>query len=1336
MSTRPKIVLLGMLTKMPVGGVAWLVGHYVLGFERLGFDVHYVEAHARTPSMFVGEGDDGTDQAAAYLARIMTRFGLHDRWAFHALHADGRCVGMSDNQLADLYRDAALIINMHGGTVPLPEHSAGGKLALLSTDPVELELEVERDEQGAIDFLEAHVAYFTWGLNHGNPDCRVPWDERFPFVPSAPPVLLDHWADGVIAPDAPMTTIGNWRQDWRSVSYKGERYGWSKHEEFLKVIDLPDRVSGGLELALSSATDDDRAMLRDHGWRIVDGLAVSQDMDDYRAYIQRSLGEFTVAKDQNVRFRSGWFSERSACYLAAGRPVITQDTGFGSTLPTGCGLLTFSDVEAAATAISDTRAHPERHRRAAREIAQEHLSYDVVLPAMLDHLGLPVPNRRTRVPAARGESSIPAELCVVPTSRRPLILEAHAERTILNQRIPALSTEAMRPRVSVVMVVLDNPAVTRMAAESILADTRPDMELVIVDNGSQLLARHYLSVLSARQTRVRVLRNDENLGFAAGANQGLAVTAGDVIVLVNNDIVAPPGWLDMLVNELDDPAIGLVGPVTNRCGNEAEIAVAYATYSEMTSMAHARARQPHALFDIPVATMFCLAMRRTTYESVGALDERFEFGLFEDDDYSRRVRDKGFRVVCAPHVFVHHFGEASLGQMAAEGRYGALFEANRRRFEEKWCAPWRSHERTPRAEYTALVARVIEAMERTIPEGATVAVVSKGDDAMVAQSAVRIRHFPCTPGGDYIGHHPADDADALAHLATQRASGASHLVIPATSRWWLTHYRGFARHLHDDHTLLLDEAETGLIYYLKPTATTPKGPHRSTGSVEPTYLGPLADDMSVERKLAQMSARLETMEELLDDLQHPQAVGPVDPHVAQLQSMRELIRREVPWGCSVLVAGASGGELIGPPGRPTIWFDLQCAHRIEGDSDGLDCECAVARLEAQRANGAEFVLVASEVITASTGPTLLADHLVGYYAVAASVSSTLLFDVRARRQDLRGWSRTLPEVTARIANLLAHDVAVLDWTRLNLLGQLGQLNVFTSASDTDLPYIDHSVPIVLVDHPEKRHEAERVAGAVVISVGVDLRPVSMDCRVVDATLEQRLAKPLTIDVVLTTSAPDPRWLEHVHQALSDQVIGCIATADSAASRTGDVVLILEPGVLPLPGGLDAAIALLGRGDIGAVAGRLLDADGVLISAGVTVFSDGSWSGTARGHDDIAAPWHNYVRDTPGGAGMLALTRAAFDDAWGRGTVPVTTVDWSASVWAAGHRVTYQPEALFVQTDMTHANRIGRASGDWNMVIARLPKNPGGATDQHTWRTQMATHDVSGCWHDLVEVAVR
>jgi hypothetical protein len=385
--TRAPIVVLGAMTRYPVAGIVWLTIQYVLGFRKLGYDCYYVESHGGTPRAFVVDGDDGADGAAGFLARLMARFDLSDRWAFHALHTTGRCYGLSEGELSRLYASAALIVNLHGATMPRPEHAATGRLVYVGTDPVLIEMQLFEGAPQAYALLEPHAAFFTWAGNYGGGDCRLPVAERFVFQPTRQPLLLDVWrSDGSTGRDR-FTTIAGWKQLWREVTFGGETYHWSKHFEFLKFLALPSRCRGAFELALSGYEPSDRLLLEEHGWDVVDAAALSEDVDGYRDYIRESCGEFTVAKDQNVRFRTGWFSDRSAAYLAAGRPVVTQDTGFGSILPTGCGLFAFSTLPEAAAAVDAIVSDYERHRQAARAIATEYFDHAVVLPALLNACG-------------------------------------------------------------------------------------------------------------------------------------------------------------------------------------------------------------------------------------------------------------------------------------------------------------------------------------------------------------------------------------------------------------------------------------------------------------------------------------------------------------------------------------------------------------------------------------------------------------------------------------------------------------------------------------------------------------------------------------------------------------------------------------------------------------------------------------------------------------------------------------------------------------------------------------------------------------------------------------
>lgn len=382
-----KIVLLGMMTKMPVAGVVWQTAHYLVGLRRLGYDVYYVEAHARTPSMLMERPeDDGTARAAAFIDTVCRRFDLAGKWAYHALHEpDAPVLGMSDTALRSLYREAHVIINLHGGTLPLPEHYATGRLVYLETDPVQLQIELYENNPETIAFLEPHCAFFTFGENYGRPGCGLPVSTRFKFYPTRQPVVLDFWNHLGIPPGDKFTTIGNWEQRWREVIFRGETYYWSKHHEFMKVIDLPARLAGKatLELALASYDAETEAMLRGKGWYVTPAEEISWDADLYRTYITRSRGEFTVAKDQNVRLRSGWFSDRTATYLAAGRPVVVQDTGFGDVLPTGKGLLTFRTIEEAAAAVEAISTDYVAHAAATSAIAHDYFDAVIVLSQLL-----------------------------------------------------------------------------------------------------------------------------------------------------------------------------------------------------------------------------------------------------------------------------------------------------------------------------------------------------------------------------------------------------------------------------------------------------------------------------------------------------------------------------------------------------------------------------------------------------------------------------------------------------------------------------------------------------------------------------------------------------------------------------------------------------------------------------------------------------------------------------------------------------------------------------------------------------------------------------------------
>jgi GT2 family glycosyltransferase len=260
------------------------------------------------------------------------------------------------------------------------------------------------------------------------------------------------------------------------------------------------------------------------------------------------------------------------------------------------------------------------------------------------------------------------------------------------QRMDRAIVAATR-RVSIIIVTYKNLELSQLCLESLLRNTtHPDYELIVVDNDSRDGTANYLRYMQERHERIKVIINDDNRGFAAANNQGLAIATGQDLVLLNNDTVTPRGWLAPLLKHLRYSGIGLVGPVTNFVGNEAKIEVPYNKVEEMEAFAREHMRA-HAgqVFDIGVLAMFCVAMRREVYEQVGPLDETFGIGMFEDDDYSNRIKALGYRVVCAEDSFVHHFGQAAFKKLIETGEYHEIWAKNQAYYEQKW-GKWKQHE--------------------------------------------------------------------------------------------------------------------------------------------------------------------------------------------------------------------------------------------------------------------------------------------------------------------------------------------------------------------------------------------------------------------------------------------------------------------------------------------------------------------------------------------------------------------------------------------------------------------------------------------------------------------
>jgi GT2 family glycosyltransferase len=373
-----------------------------------------------------------------------------------------------------------------------------------------------------------------------------------------------------------------------------------------------------------------------------------------------------------------------------------------------------------------------------------------------------------------------------------------------------------KPQVSIVIPLFGELPIVRLCLESVLHNTNgPGYELVIVDNGAPEETSRYVDSLSQAHAGILLIRNEQNRGFAAAVNQGVEAARGSKIVLLNDDTITPPGWLEVLSKRLDDPKVGAVGPVTNRSEDEAEIPASYRTYGELLEFAGRRARRCRGrVRKVKSLTMFCFGFRRATYQKVGPVDEGYGLGLFEDDDYCHTLRKHGYLLITAEDVVVHHFGGSSFGSLVPGGEYAALFDGNRRRFEEKWGIDWTPHSRRPNPGYRRTTERLQRLVRDQIPSEDSVAVVSRGDQALLELPVKSAQHFPQAGDGSFPGFYPENSAEAVAHLEEVKERGASWLVIPRPAFWWLEHYQEFSQHLESTCLRMVDDEECR-IYRLK-----------------------------------------------------------------------------------------------------------------------------------------------------------------------------------------------------------------------------------------------------------------------------------------------------------------------------------------------------------------------------------------------------------------------------------------------------------------------------------------------------------------------------------------
>jgi hypothetical protein len=376
-----RIVVLGYIVRGPIGGMAWHHLQYVLGLKLLGHDVLFLEdsddyASCYDPSTHQ-VGTDAT-YGLAFAQHAFERLGLGDQWTYYDAHS-AAWLGPAASRAVQFSKDADVLLNV-SGVNPVRHWVANIPVRIyIDTDPVFTQVRHLTSDR-SLSQAKQHNVFFTFAELVSHPACNVPFD-GFDWQATRQPVVLDAWSQQAPPENGALTTVMQW-DSYPALEYGGRRFGM-KSDSFRKFQELPGRVSAELEIALGGNSAP-RVELAKSGWRLIDPLVVTRDPWTYQDYISRSRGEFSVAKQGYVASKSGWFSERTTCYLAAGRPAIVEDTGFSLVFPCGLGLLPFHSLDTAIYAIDHLQSNYRNHCEAARELAKGYFDSAVVLTSLLE----------------------------------------------------------------------------------------------------------------------------------------------------------------------------------------------------------------------------------------------------------------------------------------------------------------------------------------------------------------------------------------------------------------------------------------------------------------------------------------------------------------------------------------------------------------------------------------------------------------------------------------------------------------------------------------------------------------------------------------------------------------------------------------------------------------------------------------------------------------------------------------------------------------------------------------------------------------------------------------
>jgi hypothetical protein len=745
-----RIVISGYMVRHPMVGNMFAYLHYVIGMHRLGHEVLYLEESGWPNSCYDPVRNDYGDDPTVGLQRVRALLASHgiDVPLVFVNRDSGEVTGADWRELKEYLAASDLLLNL-GGVCWLPEFKLCRRRALLDMDPLFTQL----GKFGA-EALEEHHVYFSYGVNIGRAGCTVP-AVGIDWIPSVPPVIPDLWEASSTPPaTAPFTTVANWRA-YGAVTHGGERYG-QKDEEFLRLLELPRRTRQSIELAVSGSSAAIVERLLAHGWLVRGGGEVSAAASTYQDYIQRSRGEFSVAKNAYVKTRSGWFSDRSVCYLAAGRPVIVQDTGFGDRLETGRGISSFSSLDEAVECIERVRGEYPAHSAAARDAAARLFDYRVVLPRMLD--------------------------------------EAISEPVIAMGAADALMQQS--PTASIIINNYNYAHFLREAIDSALAQSFGSTEVIVVDDGSTDDSRDVMLEYAGRI--VPVLK--ENGGQASALNAGFARSRGQVVLFLDADDVLLPDAVGHAVEALGERDVTKVQwplHVIDREGRRAGRVFPSGVLPSGDLRQRVRKDGPAGVLSSPTsgnawARAFLervLPIPETTYRLSA---DAYLFGLAPALGIIRSLAEPlgCYRL----HGDNYYQGSGFLERLET----GCIVE------QQLWSA-LRHHygadsvevdtDRWESQSWFHRLRHATAAMRAIIPAGATTILIDDGQWATNEPIPGR----QCVPfperNGQYWGP-PSGDESAIEELDRLRRDGADFVVIAWTAFWWLEHYGGLNQHIH------------------------------------------------------------------------------------------------------------------------------------------------------------------------------------------------------------------------------------------------------------------------------------------------------------------------------------------------------------------------------------------------------------------------------------------------------------------------------------------------------------------------------------------------------------